>query len=210
MPANSVLQNKIDQLYDWLVDNASRIDPDDKDQAFDALVTLQKESLGALLANAPLPDINAAVRAIDDAIDGINNETKKLAANISGSRMDRRRSLPNRKSPPVASHFDRRSFRFSLGSPAPEQSTLSYCGAGVTGNDGATLAAGCIAAEAAAEGAVDADGPAAGVATAADGRIGAATIASLRAAGEGLASGDACTAEASLPAGGDSADAGVG
>ena len=80
MPANSVLQNKIDQLYDWLVDNASRIDPDDKDQSFDALVTLQKESLGALLANAPLPDINAAVRAIDDAIDGINNETKKLAA----------------------------------------------------------------------------------------------------------------------------------
>src|SRR6266566_9373977 len=80
MAANSDLQQKkIDQLYDWLVDNASRIDPDDKDQAFDALVTLQKESLGDLLATAPLPDIMAAVKAIDDAIGGINNEAKKLA-----------------------------------------------------------------------------------------------------------------------------------
>jgi hypothetical protein len=79
MPTNSELQDKIDQLYNWLVDSASRIDPNDKDQAFDALVTLQKEDLADLLANAPLPDINAAVKAIDDAIDGINKEAKKLA-----------------------------------------------------------------------------------------------------------------------------------
>ena len=79
MPANSDVQKKIDQLYNWLVDSASRIDPDDKDQAFDALVTLQKEDLADLLASAPLPDINAAVQAINDAIDGINKESKNLA-----------------------------------------------------------------------------------------------------------------------------------
>ncbi len=79
MPTNSDLQKKIDQLYNWLVANANRISPDDKDQAFDALVTLQKESLADELANAPLPDMKAAIKPIDDAIDGINNEAKKLA-----------------------------------------------------------------------------------------------------------------------------------
>lgn len=77
--ANSDLQNKIDRLYQWLIANASRLNSDDKDQAFDALVTLQKESLADLLAKAPLPDITAAVKAINAAIDGINKEAKKLA-----------------------------------------------------------------------------------------------------------------------------------
>jgi hypothetical protein len=42
-------------------------------------VTLQKESLADLLAKATLPDITAAVKAINDAIDGINGEAKTLA-----------------------------------------------------------------------------------------------------------------------------------
>lgn len=79
MPANSDLQNKIDQLYQWLVANGSRLSPDDKDQAFDALVTLQKQSLADLLAKAPLPDITAAVKAMNTAINGINQEAKNLA-----------------------------------------------------------------------------------------------------------------------------------
>src|SRR5260370_32722301 len=79
MPTNATLQQKIDQLYDWLIANASLISPDNKDQAFDALVTLQKESLADELANALLPEMNAAVKALDAAIDGINNEAKNLA-----------------------------------------------------------------------------------------------------------------------------------
>jgi hypothetical protein len=79
MTANSDLQNKIDQLYQWLMANASSLSPDDKDKAFDALVTLQKESLADLLAKAPLPDIAAAVKAMNAAIDEINQEAKKLA-----------------------------------------------------------------------------------------------------------------------------------
>jgi hypothetical protein len=79
MPANSVLQNKIEQLYDWIAANKGRLSPDEKDQAIDALTELQNEDLADQLASAPLPDINAAVKAINDAIDGINNESKKLA-----------------------------------------------------------------------------------------------------------------------------------
>jgi hypothetical protein len=79
MPTNSDPQNKIDQLYNWLITNASRVSPDNKDQAFDALVTLQKESLADQLANAPLSDMTAAVKALDAAVVGINNEAKKLA-----------------------------------------------------------------------------------------------------------------------------------
>ncbi len=79
MATNSDLQDKIDQLSKWLVANKNRIGPDDKDQAFDALVTLQKESLADILATSPLPDITAAVKAMNVAIDGINKETKKLA-----------------------------------------------------------------------------------------------------------------------------------
>jgi len=79
MPTNSDLNNKIEQLYQWLVANGNRLSPDDKDQAFDALVTLQKESLADQLARASLPDITAAVKAMNAAVDGINQEAKNLA-----------------------------------------------------------------------------------------------------------------------------------
>ncbi len=97
----------------------------------------------------------------------------------------------------------RKPLRQRVHAGAPQHSPKRYCGAEVTGNDGATMTAGCVAVAAA----VDADAAAAGVRT---GATGAAAIASLRAAGDGLARGDAFTSEAALAAGDAPAAAEVG
>jgi len=79
MPTNAVLKQKIDRLTKWLEANSDRLSLDENDRAIDALMTLQKESLADQLANAPLPDVTAAVKALDAAVDGINQESQKLA-----------------------------------------------------------------------------------------------------------------------------------
>jgi hypothetical protein len=79
MPKNPALQNKIDQLQHWLNANTNAPSADDKDRAFDALVSLQKERLADLLLAAPSLDVTAAIKTIDGAIDGINAEAKTLA-----------------------------------------------------------------------------------------------------------------------------------
>lgn len=79
MPNNSDLKTKIDRLQKWLNTNWGRLSDDDKNRGYDALTTLQKDDLAEKLNQAPLPDVTAAVKAIDTAIDGIDRESKKLA-----------------------------------------------------------------------------------------------------------------------------------
>jgi len=79
MPNNSDLKTKIDQLYNWLKTNWDRLSDDDKARGYDALTTLQKQDLADQLSQASLPDVTAAIKAMNTAIDGIKQEAKKLA-----------------------------------------------------------------------------------------------------------------------------------
>jgi len=73
------LKAKIDQLYNWLKTNWNRLSDDDKAQGYDALTSLQKQDLADRLSQAPLPDLTTAINAMNKAIDGIKEETQKLA-----------------------------------------------------------------------------------------------------------------------------------
>ncbi len=79
MPNNSDLKTKIDQLYNWLKTNWDRLGDDDKAPGYDALTTLQKQDLADQLSQASLLDITTAIKAMNTAIDGINQEAQKLA-----------------------------------------------------------------------------------------------------------------------------------
>jgi hypothetical protein len=79
MPDSSDLKSKIDQLYNWLKTNWNRLSNADRNRGYDALATLQKEDLADELSRASLPDITAAVAAMNTAIDGIKREAQQLA-----------------------------------------------------------------------------------------------------------------------------------
>jgi hypothetical protein len=79
MAGNSDLKNKIDQLYNWLKTNWNCLSDENKNQAWDALITLQKQDLADQLSQASVADIAGAVKAMNAAIDGIKQEAQKLA-----------------------------------------------------------------------------------------------------------------------------------
>jgi hypothetical protein len=79
MQSDPELDTKIARLRDWLNTNWTRLSDDDENRGYDALTTLQKDDLAEELSRAALPDIAAAVKAINTAIDGIKQESKKLA-----------------------------------------------------------------------------------------------------------------------------------
>ncbi len=79
MSSHSDLKTKIDHLYNWLKANWDRLSDDDKTRGYDALTTLQKQDLADQLSHASLPDITAAIKAMNTAIDGIKQESQKLA-----------------------------------------------------------------------------------------------------------------------------------